>query len=276
MPMPWRGPEIALLATALLAACTGPPGPSADAAAVAAIERQTLTVAGQPLSALVAGPPAARPLLLIHGTPGSADGWADFLLDPPPGFRVVAVDRPGFGASGPERAVPSLAAQAAAIAAWVPERANAVVVGHSLGAPVAAQLALDHPGRVAALVLVAGSLDPGLEKVHWAQRIGQWGMVKGMLPRPLRNANDELMALEPQLEALAPRLATLRCPVLVVHGTEDPLVPFANVAFMQQAMPAAIMEVERLDGADHFLPWNARPAVTAAIAKAATMDGPAC
>ena len=48
------------------------------------------------------GPAAkGRPVIFIHGTPGNASGWADYLLSPPDGLRCVALDRPGFGGSGP-------------------------------------------------------------------------------------------------------------------------------------------------------------------------------
>ncbi|MGL6044760.1 MAG: alpha/beta fold hydrolase, partial [Sandaracinobacteroides sp.] len=204
---------------ALLGACGGPPAPNADERAIAAIPRRAVPAEGLLLSVLEAGDPSGRTLLYIHGTPGDATGWADYLRTPLPGFHVLAVDRPGFGQSGPRGAVPSLKAQAAAISVLLPHGGRAVIVGHSLGAPIAAQLAVDYPGRVGALVLLAGSLDPSLEKLHWAQPIAALAPVKALLPRALRNANAELMGLKPELEALAPRLAALTCPVVIVHGT---------------------------------------------------------
>ena len=153
---------------------------------------------------------------------------------------------------------------------------RAVLVGHSLGGPIIAQTAADDPDLVAALVIVAGSLDPAQESVPFIQYVGDTWPVSALLPRMLRNANREIIALEPQLEALAPRLAAIKVPVTIVHGTKDDLVPFANVAFIKTHMTGTkAMDVTVLDGKNHFLPWNSKDKVEAAIAKAfAMMDVP--
>ena len=186
------------------------------------------------ISYLRAGNPAGPRVVLVHGTPGSATAWADYLLDPPPGLELVALDRPGFDRSGPEAAAVSLEAQAAAVVALLPADGRPVVLlGHSLGGTIVARVAAEHPARVTALVLLAASLDPAQEKIHPMQWVGAWAPVRVMLPRVLRNANAELMALKPELEALAPMLSRITAKVLIVHGTKDDLVPVANVAFMQ-------------------------------------------
>jgi len=217
-------------------------------------------------------------VIFIHGTPGSADGWSDYLLNVPDGFDYVAVDRPGFGASGPRGSVPSLGDQAAALAPLLVSRRGRlpILVGHSLGGPIAAQIAADYPGKVGALVIVAGSLDPELEQIHWAQPLGEWVGLRALLPRAMRNANQELLALKPHLEALAPRLVTLNCPVVIVHGTADRLVPYANVAFMQKMMTSIRPRVITLEKRDHFLPWKEADEVRNAIALAAESAAGRC
>ncbi len=276
--MRWLAPEPASvgLLVALLSACSTPPGPVAGPDDMARMGREQLVVNGQPVNVLAYGDRAGRRVIFIHGTPGSADGWADFLLAAPTGFRYLALDRPGFGGSGPDGAEVSLARQAEAVAALLGGDPKPILVGHSLGGPIAAQVAVDNPGRVAALVLVAGSLDPSLEKTHWAQPLGEWPLLRDLLPRPLRNANRELMALKPQLEALSPRLVGIRCPVMIVHGTADPLVPFSNTRFMTARMTQAQLSMVTLRDRDHFLPWNSRADIEAAIAAAARATGPAC
>jgi pimeloyl-ACP methyl ester carboxylesterase len=223
------------------------------------------------VSFLYAGDPALPRVVFLHGTPGAADGWADYLLDPPVGFEAIAIDRPGFGETRPRRAVASLGEQAQAVEPFLLSRkgASALLVGHSLGAPIAARVAVDHPDRVSGLVLLAGSLDPDLEEVLWVQYLGRWFGLEWLIPRWARNANRELIALEKHLRALAERLPEVRCPVVIVHGTDDSLVPYANVAFMEKHFAAnPRVEVMRLEGKNHFLPWNAEGAVRAAIARA--------
>jgi len=149
-----------------------------------------------------------------------------------------------------------------------------VLLGHSLGGPVVARVAADEPGRVAALVLLAASLDPALEEIHPMQHVGAWAPVRALLPRAIRNANSELMALKPELEALAAALPAIRAKVVIVHGTADDLVPVANVPFMQAHLSGArCVKTVLLEGANHFLPWNAEARVREAIAMALE---PAC
>jgi len=266
-----RGRLWSAISVALAAVGCAPPGPRAPEGATDAL-RHTLQAGAtpHPVSYLRAGDPAGARVILVHGTPGSASSWADYLLDPQPGLEVVAIDRPGFGASGPEGAVTDLASQAAAVAALLPQDGrSAVLVGHSLGGPVVARVAVDHPTRVSGVVLLAASLDPAQESIHPLQHVGAWPMVRGMLPRALRNANAELMALKPELEALAAMLPNVRAKVVIVHGTLDDLVPVANVPFMQARLTGArCVQTVLLEGRNHFLPWNSPEAVRAAVTQA--------
>jgi pimeloyl-ACP methyl ester carboxylesterase len=139
---------------------------------------------------------------------------------------------------------------------------------------VVARVAAEVPERVAGLVLLAASLDPAQESIHPMQQFGAWAPVSALLPRTLRNANSELMALKPELQALAALLPKIRAKVVIVHGTADELVPVANVAYMQARLTGArCVQTVLLEGANHFLPWNAEPRVRQAIAAALE---PAC
>jgi pimeloyl-ACP methyl ester carboxylesterase len=277
---PWVR-RVAFLGGALALSGCSIPGPDASEADMAAkLPRHNLALsAGYSLSYLAAGEASGRLAIFVHGTPGDAHAWGDYLMGVPKGYRYIAIDRPGFGQSGPDGAVVSLTEQAQAIAALIQASGGkpAVLVGHSLGGPIIAQAAVDHPELVAALVVVAGSLDPAQENVPLIQYVGDTWPVSAMLPRWLRNTNREIIALEPQLAALTPRLASIHIPVTIVHGTKDDLVPFENVAFMKTHLSGTkAMEVTVLDGQNHFLPWNSKREVDAAIAKAfAMMEAPA-
>lgn len=127
-----------------------------------------VAVSGGRLATLVAGPSEGTrgTVVLLHGA--SANG-----SDPMEGvgrrlatlgFRVVAFDRPGFGWSdrlgGREMASPT--AQGAAIAQGMAALGidRAIVLGHSWSGALATAIALDHPERVAGLVLVAPAAMP--------------------------------------------------------------------------------------------------------------------
>src|SRR5262245_37890281 len=93
-----RSPLWSAISVALAAVGCAPPGPIAPESATVSL-RAELTV-GAPLFATVsylrAGDVGGPRVIMVHGTPGSATAWSDYLLSPPPGAEVVALDRPGF------------------------------------------------------------------------------------------------------------------------------------------------------------------------------------
>lgn len=265
-----------VLAVVMTLAGCAPPAPRLSSEQLSTL-RSTVHVdapLNQAISIVRSPETTGVPVIYVHGTPGSAEGWTDYVLDPLPGTRSIALDRPGFGSSEPEQAVTSLALQAAAVTALFPQDGSPVVlVGHSLGGAVIAKVAADHPQRVRALVFLASALDPAQEKINPLQYLGQHWPVSALLPRAMRNANEELMVFKGELEALQPLLPQITAPTIIVHGTKDPLVPFANVAYMQAHLNhAACIKTVTLTDFNHFLPWNAEPQVRAAIEWAVHAD----
>ncbi|WP_222872485.1 alpha/beta hydrolase family protein [Hankyongella ginsenosidimutans] len=76
-----------------------------------------------------------------------------------------------------------------------------------------------------------------------------------------------MIALKTHLEALEPKLGAIRCPIYIVHGTKDPLVPYSNMAFMQARFTAAPVETVTIPDENHFLPWNRQKELTETIGK---------
>lgn len=257
---------------AVLGACSGG-GPSATMTDPDRAPAMTEAGSVLPVAYYRAGDPGGQRVIFVHGTPGSGDNWSAMLDAVPPGFEYIAVDRPGFGQTGGAAEV-RLKDQAAALlpllrpadgGTW---SAPPLLVGHSLGGPIVAVAAADYPDLVGGIVIIAGALDPGQEKIHPLQPVGNAWPVRALLPRIIRNANQELLALKPQLEALRPRLASLAVQVVIVHGTRDGLVPFENVSYMRAHIPSPwLVESIIVDGGNHMLPWNARDKIIEALAR---------
>jgi pimeloyl-ACP methyl ester carboxylesterase len=99
-------------------------------------------------------------IVLVHGQPGSAADWDQLAGRLPETLRVVALDRPGYGAS--RQPAGGFRFNARAVLAEMDARGieRAVLVGHSYGGGAALSLAQLAPARVEALVLLA-SVGPG-------------------------------------------------------------------------------------------------------------------
>jgi pimeloyl-ACP methyl ester carboxylesterase len=98
-----------------------------------------------------------EPILLLHGTSASLhtwDGWADELAR---NRRVIRVDLPGFGLTGPDPASRyEIEAYVRFVILLMDERQlqRVVLAGNSLGGHIAWKTARDHPERVSRLILV--------------------------------------------------------------------------------------------------------------------------
>lgn len=113
---------------------------------------------GVDLFYVVGGPPTGAPILLLHGWTCDNTDWSwqkPFLQDL--GFQTIAIDHRGHGRSSipaeANYAPHDLADDAAALLTHL-QIPSAVVMGHSLGTLVASALAIRHPQKAKALVLV--------------------------------------------------------------------------------------------------------------------------
>jgi pimeloyl-ACP methyl ester carboxylesterase len=124
------------------------------------------------LNVALAGDESAPPLVLLHGL---AERWQVFSRLLPlllPQLRVVALDLPGFGRSPPLPAGSfDLGAVGERIEAAIAELGleRPALLGHSLGAGVAARYTADRPGAVGALALIApaGFIATGAVRPSW-------------------------------------------------------------------------------------------------------------
>jgi pimeloyl-ACP methyl ester carboxylesterase len=204
------------------------------------------------------------PIVLLHGTSASLhtwDGWLTALL---PRHRVVRLDLPGFGLTGPalhddyrmERYVEFMAAALDALGIG-----HCVIAGNSFGGWIAWETALAHPDRITGLVLVDAAGYPlqsesvpigfRLANMPVLNRVMESVLPRGVVESSLRNTygdpslvTDELVdryyeltLREGNRAALAKRFAagrgttepgriqSLQVPTLILWGGRDRLIP---------------------------------------------------
>lgn len=98
-----------------------------------------------------------EPLVLIHGTASSLHTWDKWAQELKSNYRVIRLDLPGFGLTGPDRAdryeiEDDVRLLTAFLARLGVEKVH--LAGSSLGGRIAWQLALDYPGKVKSLTLL--------------------------------------------------------------------------------------------------------------------------
>ena len=272
-----------------------------ESAEQAAVGRCDVDV-GDGLHLRVVSSAGDTPVLLLHGFTGSSETWAplrDALGD---GFATLAVDLPGHGASGapdnPGRyALGRLAADLARVLdAFGVERGT--VLGYSLGARAALRFALDHPARVAALVLESvspGIVDPeeraarrasdavladAIEREGVAAFVDLWEQwplfasqaalsqatrerlrAQRLANRPRGLANSLRGAGAGAEAPIVEQLPTIGAPTLLVAGALDTKY-VALGQLMERLMPRARLSV--VEGAGHAVHLE-QPAVFAAL-----------
>lgn len=203
------------------------------------------------------------PVIFLHGLGASMYAWRKNL---PPvaaaGFRVIAFDNRGFGFSDKPAGPYDNEAYARLLIALMDSLhlPEAVLVGHSMGGAVAAEVAIEYPSRVRGLVLIGSAGLGARESVVF--RVARWPLVgpvllalrgRGLTARILRSTYadpskvteadvDQYYApvAEPEygralrgvlrqfrLDALAGRLDRVAAPTLLLWGEEDRIVPLA-------------------------------------------------
>ena len=158
--------RVALVTALLLAACTGTSTRSGAATGTAT------SADGVSIAFEVRGE-GPKTIVLVHGWSCDRTYWRQ-QMDSFPGYRVIALDLAGHGASGNGRtgwSVPNFANDVAAVIKAV-DADDVVLVGHSLGGPVAVEAGLLLPDRVIGVVGVDAFFD-GWASPEFAKAVSQ-------------------------------------------------------------------------------------------------------
>ena len=225
------------------------------------------------------GKPDGPVLVLIHGYSDSTATWKGWIKALSPDYRIISLDLPGHGLTRAPATYVSGSEPYADLVATVTKKLNApkfAVAGNSMGGGVAWTLALRHPERVSALILVdaAGWPETGSnQKTALAFKLlryawGRW-LLSQMDLRPVIAEGVTKAFYDPSKadagminrfadEARAPghaqilmgqggrrfpatpeRMAQIHQPTLVMHGENDNIIPVAHGKQFGATIPGA-------------------------------------
>jgi len=225
------------------------------------------------------------PVLMLHGITDSWRSFGPLLPWLPPHWHVVMPSQRGHGGSdkdAPTYRACDFAADAAALLDALGITRPAVVVGHSMGAANALQLAADRPARVRAVV-AAGAFASFADKPDlraWVDetvmpladpvpltlaRDFQAGTIRGAVADGLLESMTQESLKVPAAvwraafsglfdDSFVPGLERMQCPALVLWGDADAFVPEADTLKLLARLPEATLAVYR--GAGHALHWE--------------------
>ena len=229
-------------------------------------------------------------LLAIMGMSGTALSWGEpFLQALRQNHEVIVYDHRGVGAStrlDGSITIAEMAEDAAGLLRALQVDA-ADVLGISMGGMIAQELALKHPELVRTLTLgctYCGGEGSSLAGPDVGQRLAE-ALMSGDRERALRvgwevNVSPAYAADQEAWEAFHEialkravavpvvmaqmqaciahdthsRLGGLRVPTLVIHGTEDQMIPVSNAPLIAELIPGARLEI--LDGVGHLFFWE--------------------
>jgi pimeloyl-ACP methyl ester carboxylesterase len=216
---------------------------------------------GHRIHFVTAGDPTRPKVIFVHGSPGSWSAFVHFLIDPAylEAYRI-AIDRPGYGESDNGKTEPSLAAQARVIAGSLDlgdPKAPAILVGHSYGGAVVARMAMARDSRIRSVIIVAGSVDPDLERTKWFQYPAGWKIFRWAIPTNLRVCNEEILSLKDGLTEALPLWKDIEASVSVIQGELDELVQPENVSFLDKILVRPLTKRVLIPEMNHFIPWRA-------------------
>jgi pimeloyl-ACP methyl ester carboxylesterase len=238
-----------------------PPLSSADLKAPLPV--QHVDVNGVDVAYVDSGGPG-QPIVLVHGLSSYLGFWEyqiPHLAEQ--GHRVLALDLPGYGASGRPDAPYTPPWYAGVVAGFMDAVGvpSAVVMGHSMGGQISMTLALDHPERVEALILSAPAgferFQPGhaaFMKDYWHEgraleaseeelRFTFTNLVFNRVDAGVERLLEERVRMRDTPEfrgtsvavgrsiagmvdhPVIDRLGGIRAPTLIVYGTDDRMIP---------------------------------------------------
>ena len=244
------------------------------------------------------------PIVLLHGTGSSLYTWNGWTKALKSNQKIVRLDLPGFGLTGPHPAADySIGVYLDFLSSFLNklEIKRCILVGNSLGGEIAWRFALKYPQKVEQLILIDASGFPvGVKKVPVPYIILRVPVVRELLnkftpPEVFQTSLEFLYSKDEKVtdslvqvyfdmncragnrEALTERMESLpetdqvdnlheiRVPTLILWGKDDQLIPPSHGRKFNKAIPNSALYI--FDSCGH-MPMEEIPDESVLVAKA--------
>ncbi len=223
------------------------------------------------------GPKPAPALILLHGFGASLETWEPWAATLDKTHRVIRIDLPGFGLTGPDPTNDYSDERAEKLIAALMDHLRirkATLIGNSLGGRIAWRFAAAYPDRTEKLILISpdGFASPGFAykkapaipfimkllpytlpkfllranlAVAYADPANLTAATLGRYQDMMRAPGDRAAMLTRMAQTVltppAPILAKIQAPTLLLWGAKDRMIPIANATDYQRAIPRATL-----------------------------------
>ncbi|MDZ7343111.1 MAG: alpha/beta fold hydrolase [candidate division KSB1 bacterium] len=211
-------------------------------------------------------------LILLHGSPMGSESFDD--LGPALGqsYRVIVPDLPGFGASSAQIPDYSIRAHAKYILQLMAhlQIGKAHVVAYSMGGGIAINMAAISPESISSLIMLSAIGVQELEllgdyhlnhAVHGAQLGLLWMLQEtfphfGLIDRSMLNTRYARNFYDSDQRPLRDDLLSYRGPMLILHGQNDELVPYAVASEHHRIVPQSELKTYAAGHDLAFMRWQ--------------------
>ncbi|WMI68307.1 alpha/beta fold hydrolase [Mangrovimonas sp. YM274] len=240
-------------------------------------------------------------LLFVHGLSSNADAWSKNIQELKDKYTCIALDLPGFGKSSIVETQYTSTFFADVVHQFILELKlkNVILVGHSMGGQASVKLAVNHPEAISKLVLVApagierfseaeanlmkgamteavvkGTTDAQIERNYALNFFQQPKEVGKMIAE--RKRIREAVDFDEHCKAIVSSvwgmlddpvfedLQRIQCPVLVIFGNNDKLIPngYLHPQLTTQAVAQSAkeeikhVEVKMIGESGHFVQFE--------------------
>lgn len=210
-------------------------------------------------------------VVLVHGIGASSRYFEPLARELSRDHSVYCIELPGHAGLDRPREPLTMAGYGAAVAAALRQAGieDALLAGHSMGCQVVVEAALADPSLVASLLLLAPTVNRAersiaaqafrlaQDTVHEEMAVNRIVFTDYLRAGPRWYLRTLRRMMDHRMEE---RLAHVQCPVAVISGSRDPIVPRSWLLRLEQAREGVVLG--EVPAAPHVLMWT-HPSQTA-------------